>query len=57
MTEVTDRPAEAMATVVCQSCHEEVRAELIAYGDSYIGVCPLCGKLAYHEDELPEGAE
>jgi len=53
MEKVAIRPVEVKATIVCQSCHREVETNLIAYGQGYIGACPLCGKLAYHEDELP----
>lgn len=57
MGELKIRQVEIKATIVCQSCHREVETYLITCGLGYIGVCPLCGELAYHGDELPENID
>lgn len=35
-----------MPKLVCLSCKEEVKVELVSYGDGHIAVCPICHKLA-----------
>jgi len=40
--------------MTCVTCGREVEPETIEYGDGYIGICPVCEKLACNENEKPE---
>ncbi len=34
-------------TTECMTCKKTVEVLLIQYGNGYIAICPICGKLAY----------
>lgn len=40
--------------ITCLSCHREVDAEAVKYGEGFVAVCPVCGKLAYNRDVPPK---
>ena len=40
--------------VECLTCHETAKVRIISFGEGFVGVCPLCGKLAYNAKELPK---
>lgn len=44
-------PETGKKVVTCLSCGKKVKIGLISYGYGYIGICPVCKKLAYNSRE------
>jgi len=47
--------------MICATCGEEIEVKIIRYGMGYVGVCPICGGVAYNKakesDEEPDEEE
>ena len=44
---------ESHKQVKCLTCYRSVRVRLIPYGWGFVGICPVCGQLAYNSFESP----
>ena len=44
-------------SVVCVTCGRKVEVDFIPFGNGYVAICPICGRIAYNGDKLPEEKE